>query len=137
MKPLAILLLVGVFVRHGSAGWLADLTGFPVKGIFYILGGLWEAVLCTVILAVLAAERNYTIWTRLAMLACVAGAIEGAQMGVCRALTSDVSAVPAGANLCTNLTGVPVGTALFCAYFICAVWIIGGHSVRNTSTNPH
>lgn len=125
MKPLAILLLVGVFVRHGSAGWLADLTNFPVKGIFYILGGYWEAILCAVLLSFVALEAE-TLWVRLAMLACIAGAIEGLQMAVCRTLTVDISVVPAGANLCWQLTKpIPVGIALYVCYFFAAVWIIG------------
>lgn len=135
MKPLAILLLVGVFIRHGSAGWLADLTSFPVKGIFYILGGMWEAILCVALLRFIILERE-TLWVRLAMLACVAGAIEGLQMAVCRTLTPDISAVPVGENLCWQFTNpVPVGIVLYVCYFFAAMWIIGGRGA-GANSNP-
>lgn len=129
MKPLAVLLIVGLFVRHGGAGWISDITNFPVKGIFYILGGYWEAILCVVLLSFIALEAE-TLWVRLAMLACLAGAVEGLQMAACRTFTADISAVPAGVNLCTDLTGIPLGTAFFVCYFLAAMWIIGKWHAR-------
>lgn len=127
MKALAVLLLVGLFMRHGSAGWIADLTNFPVKGIFYILGGYWEAILCAVILGFIALQDD-GLWSRLAVLACLAGILEGLQMSICRTLTADISKVPEGVSLCANLTGLPLGLALFVCYFIAALWIVGKHA---------
>ena len=110
MKHVAYVLLIGVFIRHDTSLWLADLTGKKASLIFYALGGLWEAMLASVIW-LLIADRKAAAYKHLAVLGCIFAISEGLQMSVCRVL-----AEPGKGNLCDSLTGLPVGATLTSLY---------------------
>ena len=106
MKWLGSLLLVGVFVRHNTSMWL---PGYSPAAWFYVLGGLWEAVLCAVLLGFVRGP--------LAIVSLWIGITEGSQVAVCRLLTKDIDAVH-GQNLCDALLGFPLGPWLTGLYII-------------------
>ena len=114
MKWLGPILLVGVFVRHNTSHWL---TGYSPQAWFYVLGGLWEVVLCLTLLRFVTAP--------LAISALWIGILEGAQVATCRLLTADISAVPKNANLCDALTGLPIGATMTGLYLLIICWAIG------------
>jgi hypothetical protein len=114
MKWLGPILLVGVFVRHDTSSWL---PGYTPAAWFYILGGVWEMILCTVLLLFLR--------TPLAVAALWIGVLEGAQISACRLLTKDYSAVPKWQNLCDHLTGLPVGAIMTGLYLYIVCQAIG------------
>ncbi|MFA6168947.1 MAG: hypothetical protein WC700_20140 [Gemmatimonadaceae bacterium] len=120
MRFLALILLAGAFLRHGTANWLAEGSSMSAAAWFYVLGGAWEAVLCAVILLMVYGYHR-TIWRVMAATALVIGILEGAQMSVCRLAITDIRAVPAGVNLCDYATGLPVGAVMLTLYllFIC------------------
>jgi hypothetical protein len=53
------------------------------------------------------------------------GILEGAQISTCRLLTTDISQVPKGANLCDHLTGLPIGATMTALYLGIICWAIG------------
>ncbi len=114
MKWLGPLLLVGVFLRHNTSGWF---PAYSPQAWFYILGGLWEMILCAVLFLFLRAP--------LAIAALWIGILEGAQVSICRLLTADISQVPKGANLCDHLTGLPIGATMTALYLGIICWAIG------------
>ena len=93
------LLLIGVFARHD----LTWLPGYSRPEWFYILGGLYEIVLCSILLLLLSHP--------LAVAALWVGIIEGSQVAVCGAMMGHQRA-PEGVNECDFLTGLPVGAWL-------------------------
>jgi hypothetical protein len=107
LRFIAFLLLIGVFVRHDSSAWIADLLGANQKAVFYVQGGLWEAVLACVI-AWLVPKGPYRY---MVLMACIIEITEGLQMAVCQSLTASASG-----NLCDNLTGFPIGATLTALY---------------------
>ena len=110
-------LLLGVFIRHYSAWWLAEGTYLSPQAMFYVLGGAWEAILCLALLgAVTLAKRS--LWRYIAGVAMVVGALEGLQIAICRVAISDIRAVPTNINLCDYLTGLPLGATLAALYLI-------------------
>lgn len=123
MKLIAFALLVGVFLRHSGHHWLAS-DGYSPAAVFYMLGGLWEALLCAVGAAVAYGYRA-SIWRAVALSALVIGALEGLQVTGCRLAVSDIRAVPKGANLCDYATGLPVGAVAFSLYVIVIAWTVG------------
>jgi hypothetical protein len=110
MKTLAVLVLVGVFIRHGSANWIHDLTNFPVRGAFYILGGLWESLLCAIV-ALLVWNRPKDGWWALLVMGCLVGIVEGLMMVIGRLMVT-----PSGPNLFDTLTGLQVGATAMSLY---------------------
>jgi hypothetical protein len=123
VRLVAILLLVGVLMRHASARWLADMLGYPVGGMEYMLSGAFDILLCGVLLLMIWHMAN-SLWRRLAIAALVIGMMEGAQITVCRACISDISMVPKGTNLCDYLVGFPMGPALIVMYAIVVCYIM-------------
>jgi len=124
MKYLAILLLVGVVVRHNTAYEVASLTGISPPGAFYVLGGLWESILCAVVL-IIAWQQRQTVYRSAILGAMAIGIIEGLQMSVCRACIKNMADVPKGVNICDYLTGFPVGATVASLYLIILIWILG------------
>jgi len=116
MQWLAGVLLIGVALRHAGASWLAPMLGVSVPGTFYVLGGLWEALLCLTVMAFLMTQRR-SRWRGLALGAMVIGTIEASLMAACR-LASGMSlgSKPRDANLCDWITGLPVGPVLLSLY---------------------
>ena len=116
MQWLAVALFLGVAIRHAGASWLAPTFGVTVPGAFYVLGGLWEALLCLAVMALLSTQRP-SRWRGLALGAMAIGAIEGALMGACRlAAGTTLGSKPRDMNLCDWVTGIPVGPVLLGLY---------------------
>lgn len=124
MRVIAALLVIGVFLRHNSAKWLAG--DFTPQAIFYMLGGVWEAILCATVLVFTAAMRP-SIWRFVMQAAMVIGILEAVQMPVCRLMISDIRAVPPGMSLCDFVAGFPIGISIVAVYFLVIVWSIGRH----------
>ena len=124
MKPLAAALLIGVFARHGAANWLAEGSSLSSAAWFYILGGVWEATLCGLILWAIMGYR-WTLWRGLASAGCLIGMMEGSQLAVCRLGITDIKAVPTGVNLCDYWSGFPVGAVAFSLYLLIICWHFG------------
>src|SRR5437870_2954674 len=108
MKWLGPILLVGVFLRHDTSQWL---PGYTPGAWFYVLGGLWEMILCGSLLALIGGYP-------LAIAALWIGILEGAQVSTCRLLMTDITKVPRGGNLCDALTGLPIGATMTALYVI-------------------
>ncbi len=114
MRWLGPILLMGVFVRHNTSFWLPI---FSPQAWFYILGGLWEMILCGTLLLMLRQP--------LVIAAAWIGILEGAQVSVCRLSTSNIADVPKGANLCDALTNLPIGATMTALYLGIVCWAIG------------
>src|SRR5258706_10415826 len=119
MRWLGSLLLVGVFVRHDTSMWF---PGYTAAAWFYILGGLWEACLCAVLLSFMS--------TPLATAALWIGLLEGLQVSVCRLVTNDIDAVH-GQNLCDALTGLPIVATMTARYLGIVCVAIGKEWKKN------
>ena len=128
MKAIASLLLLGVFIRHDAVTWIASTVGMTPAAIFYILGGIWEAILCAVLLMIFWVAKK-SIWRNLAIAAMLIGILEATQVSVCRMAISDIRAVPQGTNLCDFVSGLPIGISLTCLYFLILCWSVG-HATR-------
>lgn len=105
------LLLILVALRHHTSQVLALSLPISAPGIFYIQGGLWEALLCGVIAAFLW-NQEPSFWKRAGLAAMAVGIIEGLQMSVCRSLVVSMADVPKGVNICDHVTGKPVAATL-------------------------
>lgn len=130
MKAIAVLLILGVFIRHVAVNWL-DL-GLSTTALFYTFGGAWESILCLTILVLISAARE-SIWKSLIQFAMIVGSLEGAQIAVCRPFVHDLSKVPAGVDLCDYLLGFPFGKAVMVFYFLVLIWIVGRKLAKPTS----
>src|SRR5882672_9284152 len=101
------ILLVGVFLRHNTSQWF---PGYSPAAWFYVLGGLWEILLCACVL--LAYSHNPLLAAAMWI-----GILEGSQVSICRLATKDIDAVH-GQNLCDALTGLPIGATMTGLYVI-------------------
>lgn len=124
MRLVAIILIVGVFLVHDGANWLADGSRFTPAAVFYMLHGAWGAVLSAALLLVLVAATA-SVWRDLAIAALVISIIEGLQIPACRLAVSDIKAVPRGMSLCDHVTGLPVHAVLLTLEMLALCWIIG------------
>lgn len=125
MRAIAFALLLAVFIRHESAFWLADVTGFTPAAVNYILGGIYEMVLAAVItLGLLACKKN--IWRDLGLAAMFIAFIEGGQIAGCRLLIADIRSVPANVNLCDHIVGFPLGHVMMTLYVLVIAWSVRG-----------
>jgi hypothetical protein len=116
VKWIAIALLLGVFVRHDTALFLAGFLGFPDRAWFYMLGGAGEVLLCT---ALLPFARGFIEpWRFLALSGLWIWIIESAQLPICRAAITDMGQVPHGVNLCDFVTDLPIGATMTALYLI-------------------
>src|SRR6266850_8084191 len=112
MKWLGPLLLIGVFARHN----LTWLPGYSPAEWFYLLGGLWEVVLCLTLLRFVTPP--------LAVAALWIGILEGSQVTVCGALMGH-RRPPEGVPECDYLTDLPIGATMTGLYVIFVCWAIG------------
>ena len=134
VRWIALALLLGVFIRHYTAWWLADGTYLSPQAMFYILGGAWETILCLVVLgALFMVERS--VWRYIAGVAMVVGALEGAQIAVCRVAITDISTVPKNINLCDYLIGLPLGPTLAALYLIAIAYGVSKY-IRTVRAGP-
>lgn len=107
MRIIALIILVGAFVRHCTSFWWGDLIGVDARVVFYVLGGFWEFVLAGVI-AYLAWKKPYF---HIIAFGCFMFGTEGLQMGICR-----IFAEGGRGNICDVATGLPVGATLTALY---------------------
>jgi len=94
------------------------------SGVFYVLGGLWEIMLCLAVFTFLATQVR-SLWTDLARAAMMIGMVEGAMISGCKILI--VGQPPAGMTQCNYVTGIPIGDVvatleLMALGFIFAYW---------------
>jgi hypothetical protein len=121
LKWLAAVLFFGVAIRHMGASWLAPILDLSVAGTFYVLGGVWEVVLCVAVILLLWNQWP-TRWRWLVRAAMCIGVIEGAMMSGCRLAIKDLTLVPKGTNLCDHAMGLPVSSVLMSLYAIVLCW---------------
>ncbi len=124
MKWLVALLFVGVWARHNTSFPLSQWSGVTQPGVFYAQGGLWEAVLCAVLLAIFW-ETTKGFARALLISGMAVGIIEGLQMAVCRPLVKSMAGVPSGMNVCDHVTGLPITGVVLALEFIITVWFVG------------
>lgn len=115
MKWLGPVLLVGIFARH-NLSW--TLPGYNPQAWFYMLGGMLEILLCSILLLTLPAQPliKAAMWI---------GILEGGQLAVCRLATLDIASVPKNVNLCDHLTNLPIGATMTALYLGIICWAIG------------
>ena len=113
MRWLGPLLLIGVFARHN----LTWLPGYSPAEWFYVLGGVWELVLCAALFPFLSTSS-------LATAALWIGILEGAQVAVCGALMGH-RRPPEGVPECDYLSGLPIGATMTALYVILVCMAIG------------
>jgi len=123
VKLAAIILLIGVTLRHYGIAWLSDLSGFSSQAVIYILSGLWEFVLCGILLFIAYGYR-WSIWRGLLTSALLIGMVEGLMQSGCRLAVKDIRAAK-GANLCDFATGLPVGAVVASLAIVMIAWHIG------------
>jgi len=121
---MAILLIVGVFLAHDGANWLAEGTRFTPAAVFYMLQGTWSALLSGCLLLILAAAVP-SVWRSIAIAALSVSVVEGLMIPACRLAVWDIKAVPRGTNLCDYATGLPIGSVALCLEVLAICWIVG------------
>lgn len=124
MKWLSALLLLGVCVRHFTAHNIGAQTYLNARGWFYVMGGLWEAMLCGILL-MLVLEAQKSPYRLIAAFALIVGMAEAMQMSVCRALVVDMKTIPIGANICDHVAGLPVTATINTLYLLILAVLIG------------
>jgi len=125
MRAIAILLMVGVFLRHYS-GWLfAGFLDISRSVWFYIFGGLWEVTLCACLLSIFWGLPRGR-WRNIGIAAMLVGIIEAAQMPTCALIVRDMSLVPRGSNLCDFAAGFPVGPPILAFCIVIALGALLG-----------
>jgi hypothetical protein len=89
---------------------------------FYVLGGLWEAILAASLAFVLyhASQTKYRL---LALAALFIAVCEGLQVGVCQAILGEKN-TPAGMDTCDYVTGLPVGATFLATYLAAVLWAL-------------
>ena len=130
MRAVALVLIVGVFARYDAVNMLSQMFGMSPPAIYYILGGVWEAVLSAVIL-LLTYQMRECIWRRIIRAAMLIGIIEGTQSSVCRVAFRDIRAVPQGTDLCDYVTGLPFGSVVMSVYFLIICWSVAHESATS------
>jgi len=81
------------------------------------MGGLWEVVLCSMVLMLWRAP-----WLVAAMWI---GIIEGAQIAICRPFIADISKLPQDITLCDYVTGWRIGIPILVLELLIICWAIG------------
>lgn len=118
MAWLASILLLAAAFKNAGASWLAPIFGLPVPGMFYVLCGLWEAVLCIAVILLLQTQPR-SRWRGVALSAAVIGLIDGVLMAACRlAAGTSIASKPRDMDLCDWVTGLPVGSVLLGMYVL-------------------
>jgi hypothetical protein len=117
VKWLGPFLLVAVFLRHDTSHWLPY---YSAPEWFYILGALWEVILCTCLFLFVHPFRG----TSLVIAALWIGILESGQVAICGAVMGHRRA-PAGVNDCDYLTGWHVGAIMTGVYLFIVCPAIG------------
>ena len=127
------LLLVAVFVRHNAINAISEWSGMSRIGVFYVLGGMWESILCGALLIVATAMKP-SVGVFFLKSAMWVGLIEGSLTAGCRLAIHDIGKLPAGVNTCDYLAGFEIGKPLMIFYFLLICWLAGRerHAVRSS-----
>jgi hypothetical protein len=124
VKFIAVALLLGVFLRHFSIWGGLWTESFSPQAIFYMLGGMWEAILCAVgFLFALPLKRGF--WRNLIFVAMGIGMIEGLTTTGCRYFIADIFSVPKNIDLCDYLSGFHFQAWRLGMYLVSVCWIVG------------
>ena len=124
MKAFASLLLVGVLARHFSYQAIGANTYLGARGWHYVMGGLWEILLCAA-LALVIWETKKSAWKWIALYALGVAMIESLQASLCRIAITNMSSVPKGANICDFVTGFPITATVNTLYLMMLALIVG------------
>lgn len=130
MRTMAVVLLVGVFMTHHTANWLADGSRFSPAAIFYMQQGMWAAILALFLLDAIWAEAR-SFWRSLAIAALVISIGEGLLQPVCRFAVDNINAVPKGVSLCDYVTGMPTHAVMLCVEIFAVLWIAASWTRKN------
>jgi len=103
---IAAILLCSLAVRHYQIRELANFFGFSVYAMNYMLDGVLDVVLVSVIAFLVWGYKGVARF--LILTGCVWAALEGVQVSGCR-FFANMSHAPAQGNLCDYLLGFPVG----------------------------
>lgn len=112
----ASILLVWVFLTHFGYDWISQTTGVHRATVFYVLMGVWTALLCGFIQYLLWNRRG-ELAVRLVILATGIGALEGLQM-LCLLL----GPAPDGINACDYHAGLPITVTSATVYVLYIAW---------------
>ena len=134
MRAIAVVLLLGVFLRNFSIfGGMWDASSFSPQAIFYMLGGILELILFSVI-AVLVWKDRKSYWGSIVIIASVMGMIEGFTTTGCRLLISDIFALPRDIHMCDWKFGFSFQGWRLTFYLIyLASWGLWGYKNANKS----
>jgi hypothetical protein len=132
VRAIAVLLVLGVFLRHDTAFKVADMTGWSPGGVFYVSGALWEIVLCALLLFFIWNYRA-SLWRSLGIAAAFIGMAEASMMATCQmAITGRP---PPNTTQCDFVTGLPVFAVTFAVEMAVLFWIIGAWAWKNGDGN--
>lgn len=109
-------------VAHFGYDYLSQVTGIHKAIVFYVLMGLWTALLCSFIICLLW-ERRKEAAIKVVFAAMGIGIIEGLQM-----LCLLAGNVPYGLNACDYITGFPITVATISLYCIYLSWSLAKHA---------
>jgi hypothetical protein len=120
LAPIAFVLMAGVCIRHFTAHQLDEWL-FTTRIWFYMLGALWEAMLCGIVAYVIyhASPGRFRM---LALAAMFIGIAEALQMAGCRPFLT--TKLPPGMDVCDHVTGLPVGVTFLAMYLIAVLWAL-------------
>jgi hypothetical protein len=132
VRAIAVLLVLGVFLRHDTAFRIADATGWSPGGIFYVSGALWEILLCALVLFFIWNYRA-SLWRSLGLAAMGIGIAEAAMSAACQmAITGRP---PPNTTQCDFVTGLPVFAVTFAVEMAVLFWIVGRAWRKNGDGN--
>jgi len=109
-------MLVWVFVTHFGYDFISAQTGIHRATVFYVLMGLWTALLCGFVQMLLWSRRSETA-VKVVLIATGIGAIEGIQM-----LCLLGGNVPKGLNACDHISGLPITATSVSVYLLFLAW---------------
>jgi len=109
-------MLVWVFVTHFGYDFISAQTGIHRATVFYVLMGIWTALLCCFVQLLLWEQREKQA-VKLVLVATGIGAIEGIQM-----LCLLAGPVPQGLNACDHISGLPITVTSVSVYLLYLAW---------------
>lgn len=124
MRWFACALVIGMVLRYFSYHSIGAQTYLTARGWYYVMGGLWEVLLCAA-LALVVWEAKKSAWRWLALYALVVSICESLQASVCRIAVAEMSSVPKGVNICDYVSGIQFTTTINTLYLIVLALIVG------------
>lgn len=119
MKFLGVFLTILVLVRHDTAYALGEVLSLSPRAAYYVLGGIQETVLWTLVATFILSYRN-SIWRSLALGACVIGIVEGLMIPICRVALKGRNT----GDVCDFVTGLPIGGTMVAVYTLVICWYL-------------